>query len=277
MEKEWRFLKDGLRDGASNMAIDEAILWAGLKGIVSPTIRLYGWSPAAVSLGYAQDPKKDINLDSCRGLGLDIVRRPTGGRAVLHEQELTYSLVAPEDIFPKPGSVLGVYKEISQALIVGLSLLGIEAQLVPAARKKGSVSAFCFSNPSTYEVAVGGKKIIGSAQRRCRGYVLQQGSIIIQIDRQKLSRIFSFSSPELWQAMISINEIKSEEIDFHTLQEVIQEGFSIAWGIRLRQEELTAYEIAAAHQLRQQKYQLAQWNLARPDLKSDLKPVGYPL
>ena len=273
MEKEWRLLKDGLRDGASNMALDETMLWAGIKRLIRPTLRLYGWSRPTVSIGYAQDARKDIDLERCQELDLGLVRRPTGGRAVLHEHELTYSLVAPEKVFSKPSSILEIYKEISGALIAGLSLLGIEAQLVPVQRSKMPPSAFCFSSPSAYEVAVQGNKLVGSAQKRSRGYVLQQGSIIIDIDQGKLAAIFKHSSPRSCSAMTSINEVREDLVEFTTLQEAIQEGFCLAWGIRFLEEGLTSYETRVAQELEQRKYQLPQWNLTRPRFSYDPGPV----
>lgn len=255
------------------MALDEAMLWAGINGQVRPTLRLYGWSRPTVSIGYAQDAGKDIDLERCQELDLGLVRRPTGGRAVLHEQELTYSLVAPEKIFSKPSSILEIYKEISGALIAGLSLLGIEAQLVPVQRSKMSPSAFCFSSPSAYEVAVQGKKLVGSAQKRSRGYVLQQGSIIIDIDQGKLAAIFKHPNQQPWTAMTSINEEREEQVDFTTLQEAIQEGFSSAWNVGFFEEGLTYYEIKIAQELKKKKYQFRQWNLNRINFSYDPGPV----
>jgi len=274
MEKEWRLIEDGLRDGPTNMAIDEAILEAVMEGRAKPTLRLYGWSPPAISLGYAQDIRRGINLSICQELGITVVRRPTGGRAVYHDKELTYSLVAPEDLFPgKAYSILEVYKEISLALIRGLALLGIEAHLVPASREKASRSAFCFSSPSSYEVAVKGKKIIGSAQRRCRGFILQQGSIILEIEREKLAAIFSDDAdPSL--NMTSIKEVSPDtDLDLIRIQKAIREGFLLSWDIRFSHEGLTEEEEERVQQLKQEKYSLPQWNLARPLARSDLGPV----
>jgi lipoate-protein ligase A len=273
MDKEWRILIDDFKDGATNMALDEAILWAGIKGLIRPTLRLYGWRPAAVSLGYFQEPTRDIDLTRCRELSLDIVRRPTGGRAVLHEQELTYSVVAPAKVFRKPSSILEIYKEISEAMITGLSLLGIEAHMVPIQHKKGPVSVFCFSNPSAYEVAVEGKKLIGSAQRRSQRYILQQGSIIIDIDREKLEMVFPHSGPQGWANMTSINEVRQSRLDFNSLQYAIQEGFCLAWGIGFLKDGLTSYEAGVTQQLKQSKYQLPEWNLTRPNLRYDPRPA----
>jgi lipoate-protein ligase A len=170
---EWRLIKDGYHTGFMNMAIDEAIMTAHREGLVPPTIRFYQWSPPAVSLGYFQDLKKEINVDVCKDLGIDIVRRPTGGKAVLHDKELTYSFIIKENHSLVNNSILETYKKVSGGIIRGLSYLGIKAELVhlreklksaPSGNKAKSeishsdIKSICFSVPSQYEVQVDGKK-----------------------------------------------------------------------------------------------------------------------
>ena len=213
---EWRFIKDRGNNAAMNMAIDEAIMIAHKKEIVPPTIRFYQWSPPAVSLGYFQDMQKEINLNACRNSGIDIVRRPTGGKAVLHDRELTYSFVIRENHSLINKSILETYKKISQALILGLDFLGIKADLVPLKEKmdknnkkksvhdSGYFKTICFSTPSQYEVQVGGKKLIGSAQVRKRGVVLQHGSLLMELDRNKWFSVFNFPSEEI------LNKVKAK-------------------------------------------------------------------
>jgi len=160
---EWRLIKDNYHTGFMNMAIDEAIMIAHREGLVPPTIRFYQWSPPAVSLGYFQDLKKEIDVDVCKNLGIDIVRRPTGGKAVLHDKELTYSFIIRENHPLVNDSILETYKKISGGMIRGLSYLGITAELVPLRDKlksdslhKGEKSeirhsdfrSICFSVPS---------------------------------------------------------------------------------------------------------------------------------
>ena len=171
---EWRLIKDSYHTGFMNMAIDEAIMIAHREGLVPPTIRFYQWSPPAVSLGYFQDPKKEIDVDSCKNLGIDIVRRPTGGKAVLHDKELTYSFIIRENHPLVNNCILETYKKISGGIIKGLSHLGVTAELVPLRKKLKSDSSpkreksefhhsdfksICFSVPSQYEVQVEGKKL----------------------------------------------------------------------------------------------------------------------
>ncbi len=132
---EWRLIKDSYHTGFMNMAIDEAIMIAHREGLVPPTIRFYQWSPPAVSLGYFQDLEKEIDVDVCQDMRIDIVRRPTGGKAVLHDKELTYSFIIKENHPLVNDSILETYKKVSGGIIRGLAYLGIKAELVPLGEK----------------------------------------------------------------------------------------------------------------------------------------------
>src|SRR5262245_22115967 len=147
----WRLLDTGPADGFTNMAIDEAILEMHASNGGLPTLRFYTWSPPALSLGYGQPIGLDIDLTQCTALGIDVVRRPTGGRAVLHDHEITYSLVLNGDDPRVSSGVLAAYLTISQAMIRGLSYLGITAELLPLRRKvplpSDKASLVCFATP----------------------------------------------------------------------------------------------------------------------------------
>lgn len=171
----WRLLWTGAADALTNMAVDLALLDGCAAGTSPPTLRFYTWDPPAVSLGYAQDPAAILDLDACRRLGVGWVRRPSGGRAVLHGWDLTYSVAAPAAMLP--GGVLAVYRRLARGLVVGLRRLGVEAELVARPRPARGRDAACFLAASWWEVGVGGRKLIGSAQARRRGAVLQHGSL----------------------------------------------------------------------------------------------------
>ena len=150
-EQVWRLLRTGKRSGAENMAIDEAILIAGGEGKVPPTIRFYGWEPPTLSIGYFQRAAREVDLERLRERGVGLVRRPTGGRAVLHDKELTYSVIAPENLPGMPSSVIQSYRLISTGLLEGFRRLGLSAEMVsleePAARNGSPDSAACFDSP----------------------------------------------------------------------------------------------------------------------------------
>jgi lipoate-protein ligase A len=185
MKRIWRFMDSGPATGSQNMMIDEQLLQAAVQGETIPVLRFYTWAPPAVSLGRFQDEETSVNRAACSRLGIDIVRRITGGRAVLHDKELTYCIVTRTDNPLFPSSVIGSYKVIAEGLLKGLRSLGVAAEMVSrSGRYAGLVGRdvrepACFSSPSWYELLVQGRKIIGSAQRRMPGAFLQHGSILI--------------------------------------------------------------------------------------------------
>ena len=281
---EWRLIKDSYHTGFMNMAIDEAIMIAHRKGLVPPTIRFYQWSPPAVSLGYFQDLEKEINIDACQGMGIDIVRRPTGGKAVLHDKELTYSFIIREDHPLVNDSILETYKKISGGIIRGLSYLGIKAVLVPLREKLNNalssnenkseihhsdIKSICFSVPSQYEVQVEGKKIVGSAQVRKKEIVLQHGSLLIELEKDKLFSVFNFPSAQIRERnkirfkATSLEEILKKKINFSELSEILPRGFEEEFGIKLTEGKLTEKEEKISKDLLENKYSTYEWNYER--------------
>jgi len=287
---EWRLIKDSYHTGFMNMAIDEAIMIAHREGLVPPTIRFYQWSPPAVSLGYFQDLKTEIDVDACQDMGIDIVRRPTGGKAVLHDQELTYSFIISENHPLVNDSILETYKKISRGIIRGLFYLGIEAELVPIRDKleKNSldeidktkihhldIKSICFSVPSQYEVQVEDKKIVGSAQVRKGGVVLQHGSLLIKLEKDKLFSVFNFSSVQIRERIksrfkaTSLEEILKKEISFLELLEILPRGFEEEFGVRLAKDRLTNQEEKISKDLLENKYSTYEWNYLRKNNQLD--------
>jgi len=278
---EWRLIKDSYHNGFINMAVDEAIMIAHKNGLVPPTIRFYQWSPPAVSLGYFQDLKKEINVKVCQDIGIDIVRRPTGGKAVLHDQELTYSFIIKENDPLVNNSILETYKKISGGIIRGLSYLGIKAELVPLRGKlenhlldrsdKARIhhldfKSICFSIPSQYEVQVEGKKMVGSAQVRKGGVVLQHGSLLIKLEKDKLFSVFNFPSVQIREKLkskfkaTSLEEILKRKIDFSELSNILPRGFEEEFGVRLVESKLTEPEEKIFQDLLENKYLTYEWN-----------------
>ena len=167
--KPWRYIFTGAQDAFLNMALDEALLLSCQELNSPPVLRLYQWNPPGISLGYSQPIGKTVNLEKCRNLHIDVVRRITGGRAVLHESELTYSVCASLSNYPQLGkTTLQTYRIISQALLESLRILGIEGDWVKPARELLSASSPaalvqpCFVSHSRYEITVKGRKLIGS-------------------------------------------------------------------------------------------------------------------
>lgn len=178
---KWHIIEDPPLTGEENMQRDLRYFQAVSQGQSPPVLRLYSWNPPALSLGRLQKEENVVDLEACQRLGIDVVRRPTGGRAVLHDRELTYSIMVPEGFGPIPRGVLDSYRFFSQGIADAFALLGIEAVLSPRSRhrERGPFGApgSCFDTPSPYELMVKGKKVVGSAQFRAGGALLQHGSI----------------------------------------------------------------------------------------------------
>lgn len=279
--QKWRLLTTGFLNAFENMAIDEAILKTCGQGKSPPTIRFYGWKPHAASLGYSQQVEGTINLQACERLGIDIVRRITGGRAILHEEELTYSLICPlgNSLFPK--SILGTYKKISSCLIEGFNRLDIDAQLIIPRGREGSLSErksnpSCFLSPSRYEISVSGRKVCGSSQRRVNGAFLQHGSILIGFDAQKLSQIMVFKGFKRGEVMdylarniTSVNDQAGKDIDFFELQGIFIKGFQKGLEIELRKGDISPREHQLKEQYLKERYLNPEWNFRMSDGRRD--------
>jgi lipoate-protein ligase A len=244
-------------NGFKNMAIDEAILIHG-----RPTLRFYGWQPACISVGYFQNIRREINIESCRHYGLDIVRRPTGGKAVLHEHELTYSLSIPENVLG--GGVRQSYQAISRVLATALQNIGIPVQ----ARAQGEPyhrSPLCFQAVSFYELVLNGKKVVGSAQTRKNGTLLQHGSILLDVDYEKLSSCLRSTSThtqasDLVRSLTGINRECPNQFTVNQLQNTIANCFNNELGFSLQEEQLTEEELETALELEKDKYASSEWN-----------------
>lgn len=272
---KWRVITSGIGCSADNMAIDEAIVKAHAAGQVPPTIRFYGWQPAAVSLGYFQKAAAEVDLAECRRLGIDVVRRLTGGRAVLHDTELTYSIVVSEGHPLVPTTITASYRFFSQGLLDGLKLLGVEAQMtMPKAAygqtKRRSASAACFDAPSHYEVTYNGRKLIGSAQVRKEGVILQHGSILLDFNPQQVAAVLKLSAQakERLAGMLSeragsLAAAAGRQITWEQVCQAMQASFGPALGVELVADSLSHDEQSMAQDLAATKYTQGCWNLLR--------------
>jgi lipoate-protein ligase A len=274
-EQQWRLLRTGKRNGAENMAIDEAILIAGGEGKAPPTIRFYGWEPPTLSIGYFQRAAREVDLERLKRRGLGFVRRPTGGRAVLHDQELTYSVIVAENVPGMPSSVIQSYRVISTGLLEGFRLLGLAAEMVSlegkSAQSGSPDSAACFDSPSWYELVVEGRKVAGSAQTRQRGMILQHGSILLDLDVDLLFDVLRFPSERVKERMkrtflgkaAAINQLRRSPVTLEEAEKAFAEGFARGLGVRLVEGELTPYEQKLAEELVRNRYAADEWNMRR--------------
>lgn len=260
MSDAWRLLVDGPADGAWNMAVDEILLDGVAAGAVPPTLRFYEWMPACLSLGYFQ-PFDVVDTDGCRRLGVDVVRRPTGGRAILHDRELTYSVALPASLLGHDGGVLPSYYRLSLALQEGLRRLGVPATLAPESAASGPPAhgPVCFDRPSAHEILLQGRKLVGSAQMRRGGGILQHGSILIEPRIDKLTACLRLpDSPEgIEDGVAGLAEVGLTEPA--RIAAAISDAFAGRFGISLVQAPLEPTELAAARALANSKYQSAAW------------------
>jgi lipoate-protein ligase A len=260
----WRLLNTGQADGAMNMAIDEAILRAVAAGIVPPTLRFFAWQPACLSLGQAQ-PFADVDEQACVARGYDVVRRPTGGRAILHTDELTYSVTAPEAEPRVAGGIVESYRRLSEGLLEGLRLLGVpgvEAHHPDAEQQRASENPVCFQVPSTYEVTVGGRKLIGSAQVRREGVVLQHGTLPLVGDIARICDVLA-SHPDpirVRDRATTVEAVLGRAVSFDEAAEVMARGFASALDLELVPGDLLPQERKWAEELCRERYATDAWN-----------------
>lgn len=270
--KPWRLIESGHANGFVNMAVDEAISDAVARGDRPPTLRLYGWEPPAVSLGYHQELDEGIDREAVRERGYDIVRRPTGGRAILHAIELTYSFCIRQDEIAGGQSVMESYREISRGIIAGLELLGARVSLGPDTEQPeaADVSAeaahpICFAKTARCDLQAAGRKVVGSAQVRRGGGILQHGSIPIEIDLEDQVAVMPGGNGRIARnvlagAAMSVNELLGRPVGYDELSEAVARGFAQTFAVELVPDEPSEEEQAQAALLREAKYETGEWN-----------------
>jgi lipoate-protein ligase A len=259
---EWRLLLEREpRTGGWNMALDEAIMDAVAAGESLPTLRFYQWDPPCLSLGKRQ-PLDDVDFARCQEAGVDVVRRPTGGFAILHADELTYSIAVKPDDPRAEGAILDAYRRLSQGLLAGLRLLDVPAKMNPfVPGGVHNVSAACFEVPSAYEIVVGERKLIGSAQTRSGGRVLQHGSLPLQGDIARVVESLNFGSEDERQALAvhlreraaTLDTVLGRSVGYEEAAVAMVHGFEQALRLKLVPGEPTAAERAAAEAKLQEK------------------------
>jgi lipoate-protein ligase A len=262
----WRLIIDGEADGATNMAIDQAILEAVVAGSSPPTLRFYAWSPPCLSLGRGQS-LADVDQDACRAAGVDVVRRPTGGRSILHTDELTYSVSLLQSDRRAEGGIVESYRRLSEGLLAGLNRLGVPAvQAVDRSQHGTEVTAVCFETPADYEITVGGRKLVGSAQWRAQGGVLQHGTLPLCGD---LARIIDYLVPaeeeqdaqrrHLHLQALTLEEARGQPVSFAAAAQTLAEGFANVLNLALLPGDLAPGERAQAAQIRDSVYAASGW------------------
>lgn len=267
MAEHWRLLQSRPARGAWNMALDEVLLEACVRGDSPPVLRLYAWQPPCLSLGYAQ-ALSEVDLPRLEARGWDLVRRPTGGRAILHTDELTYAVIGPTQHPLLSGSVLESYQRLARALLAALHLLGVPAEMnetvtVPSLK----ANAVCFETPSAYEITVEGKKLIGSAQARRQGGVLQHGTLPLGGDLTRIVQVLSFpdetarreAAERLLRRATTVERILGRPVPWPVAAQAFIEGFARTFSIQFQPSEPTVMEMARAEELVRIRYANPAW------------------
>ncbi len=237
-------------------------------GLVPPTLRLYGWKPPGVSVGYFQPVQGQIDVEECRRRGYGLVRRPTGGRAILHDDEVTYCVVIRREMLPCKDSVMASYRYLSMGIEAGLQRLGLGAVIadkgVNSIKSPGRNSpAACFAKTARCDLSLAGRKIVGSAQTRSATTVLQHGSIPLSLNLDDLFAVMRPGQGARPRALaaISLSEGLGRPVSFDEVCEAVIAGFQDALGVDIEPGELTPAEVEQAQRLRREKYANDSWNL----------------
>lgn len=262
MTNAWRFIDTGPCSATYNMALDEAIAIAVRKDNTPPTLRLYGWNMPSVSLGYFQKIS-DVDIEYCIEKHIPIVRRPTGGRAILHSNEITYSFSAKTTSEPFSRGLLDSYKKISGALGSALLKIGLLPELKLFRKTYHLRSPLCFQSTSYGEIIINKKKVAGSAQKRWTDGLLQQGSIPFAIDKDEMVKVFRLEPTHVIRDVITGLKEILPELNPYDLKNAIRTSFEETFDTRLIPSSLSKEEISLAQELEAQKYLSHHWNFNR--------------
>jgi lipoate-protein ligase A len=270
---EWRLIKHLPAPGAWNMAVDETLLESVEQGESNPTLRLYAWEPPCLSPGYAQ-PFEDVDQARLSERGWHVVRRLTGGRAILHTDEVTYAVITPLTEPRLSGGVLESYKRVSRVLLSALYHLGLPVEAddtpntVAPTRPQRPV---CFEVPSSYEITYQGKKLIGSAQARRKFGLLQHGSLPMTGDLTRITQVLTFiderhrveAAKRLSQSAVNIEGIQGKSFGWEEVAESMINAFQQVFNLKLIPRDLTAAELERVDALVAKKYGNPDWTMKR--------------
>lgn len=267
----WRLILSDSQPGSLNMAIDAAILAAVENGKSPPTLRLYSWNPPCLSLGYNQ-PYTDADLDQLAAKNWDVVRRPTGGRAILHADELTYAVIGPLTDPRLAGSLMDSYQNISRALFDTLTELSLPVEVHSGKNPEAHHQPVCFENPSNFEITANGKKIIGSAQSRKKNCLLQHGSLPLSGDLTRITQVLYYETETerhqagevLLQKAATVHDVLGSEISWDGAAKTMVNSFSRILNIDLQETKLSKDELDHALLLESEQFGNLSWTKGSP-------------
>ena len=252
IERDWRFILSGHNDAAFAMAIDEAILTSYADDPARPTLRIYGWEPPAISLGYSQKAAKILDIERCRRDGIRFVRRTTGGEAIFHKDDVTYSIVCSHDDLDLPRPIKGSYRRLLDFIFEAYKGFGLEPKLfseTAGAYGKDFDSAFCYASSQDFDISIKGKKLGGNAQKRMRDIIFQHGSIPLSSSVGEAATYFKEDLRGVEKNVISLEEALGTRKGFDEVAAVLRTSFEDTFKVRLAEEKLSQKEVALADQL----------------------------
>ena len=261
---KWRLIIDGPQNAFMNMAVDEAIFTRTREEHYRPTIRFSQWERPSISYGYAVKAEKELNIHYCQEQDIQIVRRITGGGVVFHQCDITFSIIFPEDIVPDTGSVLGSYKFINQIFILGLQNFGIRGGFYEMDQKTPTETGgenVCFLKPTQFDIIYEGKKLVGNAQRRKKGYILNHGSILFTNDYVRMLPCLNMPDPQkMLDNAVTLQSLAGKEATRERVIQAIMEAFTRKMGVIFAEEGLSEAERQHAEQYYREKYSSYRWN-----------------
>ncbi len=260
VQEKWGFLENVPHDAAINMALDEALLNWHHEGKIPPTLRFYQWIAPTLSIGHFQKVDGKIDVEGIQNHQCQFVRRMTGGSAVLHDDELTYSIVISEQHPAIASSIRQAYYDLSKGILRGYQNLNIPVDYAESFSKERS--SICFERPAFYEMVADGKKISGNAQTRKKGVLLQHGSIPISMNVDMLFDLFLFPSERVkerkkqafWKKATTINQVTQRKHSYETVKTAFLEGFGEGLNIELEPFTLTKSQWNEVYDLAERKY-----------------------
>lgn len=262
-----RYIQSGSYDAATNMAVDEALLYAYKEKASQPVLRIYGWQKASFSFGCSQNPETLFHLDACEKEKIPLVRRPTGGGIIYHDDELTYSIILSQSDLPCASGVKETLKFITSFLIHAYQKIGVRAcfaeVLYQQAKRPRGIADFCFSRKEQYDLTITGKKIGGNAQKRKKQLILQHGVIPFSFDKKRISRFLKNPRSLENLNITSLHEMTNSKISFAELSDILKNAFCEHFSTTLEKSELNEKEKMLAEQLKKEKYGNPNWNLHR--------------
>lgn len=262
----WRVIYDTAQTGAFNMAADQAIMEAVGAGDAPPTLRLYAWSPPCLSLGYNQHTD-EVDMAALAAHGWDVVRRTTGGKAILHTDELTYSVALPDDSPLVAGGIVESYRRLSGALLAALEQIGAHADVTSPERAGRAMGAVCFEVPSNYEITAYGKKLVGSAQVRRYNAVLQHGTLPLTGNITRIVDALRFDDASqreearqrVADRAITLHDTLGMPIRWQQVADAVAAGFASTFDLILEPATLSVAEHERASQLVSDRYSDISW------------------